>query len=573
MATDIGALNNQFSDAWNRFWEDLQGSKSAFIDWWDARRMRKREQRKARTMARIERKLKSTLRKDERFYEKRTIASLTKLGFCHITGKGKARKVTEWSVAQSLTTPLRSYVRFDTVHRPYGQQNNVLKIQEDWVVQTVAADCRVPVSVHYTPRHGLWFIYERAPGMERVEFVDALLEMPKSAGPTAVVMGFDANRRLQYEEISKMPHVLLAGQTGSGKSSHLHAMICTLLHRADPSKVKLTLLDLLGGIELNVYNGLPHLYDEAKALKIDVGDAESGGEDVDLSPEQIELLESEGDSEGDDVGGPYVEPRVYGDPEEAMVVLDRVVIEVRRRLDLLVKAGCRNVEHWNALHRSPETRLPYWVIMIDEFHNLKLGTGSAKSVRDRGERVDRLLSWIAAVSRKTGIHLVLTTQRPTVDVVTGLIKANIPARIALQVASATDSRVIIDDGEAALLDRPGQLIYRMGGTDYTAQSPYMSPALVTDVVERIKSGAPPITTQTHSVGRLEMVEWAITENEGVFDIDTVYFEFKNRGLTHRDVREAAVAFIGQMVEVAGRFYQMRRRADGSSEFYEVNDGQ
>ena len=370
-----------------------------------------------------------------------------------------------------------------------------------------------------------------------------------------------------------MPHVLLAGMTGSGKSSHLHAMICTLLHRADPSQVRLTLLDLLGGIELNVYNGLPHLYDEARVLRRAAQTLDSEGGDVlELSPEQRELLESEADA--DDAGVPYVEPRVYGDPEEAMVVLDRVVVEVRRRLAMLVRAGCRNVEHWNALHRSPDTRLPYWIIMIDEFHNLKLGTGSAKEVRHRGERVDRLLSWIAAVSRKTGIHLVLTTQRPTVDVVTGLIKANVPARIALQVASATDSRVIIDDGEAALLDHPGQLIFRLGGTDYTAQSPYMSPALVTDVVERLKSGAPPITTLTHSVGKLEMIEWAIVENEGVFDIDTVYFEFKNRGITHRDVREAAVAFIGQMVEVEGRFYQMRRRVDGSSEFYEVkHDGQ
>ncbi len=571
MAADIGALTNQFSDALQRWVDHLSAQKRTVVDWWDARRIRRREKRKARTMARIERRLKGTLRKDEKFYEKRTVESLAKLGFCHITGKGKARKVSQWSVAQSLTTPLRSYLRFDTVHRPYGKQNNVLEIQKDYVVQTVAADCRVPVGVHYTPRHGLWFIYERAPGMERVEFVDALLEMPKSAGPTAVVMGFDANRRLQYEEIARMPHVLLAGMTGSGKSSHLHAMICTLLHRADPSQVRLTLLDLLGGIELNVYNGLPHLYDEARVLCRAAQTLDSEGGDVlELSPEQRELLESE----ADDAGVPYVEPRVYGDPEEAMVVLDRVVVEVRRRLAMLVRAGCRNVEHWNALHRSPDTRLPYWIIMIDEFHNLKLGTGSAKEVRHRGERVDRLLSWIAAVSRKTGIHLVLTTQRPTVDVVTGLIKANVPARIALQVASATDSRVIIDDGEAALLDHPGQLIFRLGGTDYTAQSPYMSPALVTDVVERLKSGAPPITTLTHSVGKLEMIEWAIVENEGVFDIDTVYFEFKNRGITHRDVREAAVAFIGQMVEVEGRFYQMRRRVDGSSEFYEVkHDGQ
>jgi len=241
-----------------------------------------------------------------------------------------------------------------------------------------------------------------------------------------------------------------------------------------------------------------------------------------------------------------------------------VQAEVRRRMELFVKRGVRNIDGWNVAHRYHRwQRLPYWVIVVDEIQNVMLD----RKLRDD---VEPLLARIASTSRKTGIHLVIATQRPSTDVVTGLIKANFPARVAFNMASSHDSMTVLGNGDAANLGRPGLLIYQHGTRYITAQAPYLSEGLVKDIVERVHDGRPAITELTHSVGKLDMVEWAIRENEGVFSIDDVYFGFKARGVTHRDVRECALAFVGQVIEVAGKYYKLARRGDGQGVFTEVS---
>jgi hypothetical protein len=302
-------------------------------------------------------------------------------------------------------------------------------------------------------------------------------------------------------------------------------------------------------VEFGVYRRVPHLYSE-----IEPGTALATG-DEDLA----ELPRSAND-------GPFrVQNRIYTEPEAVQPLLERVRHEVQRRMKLFVNHDCRNIDHWNLEHRyKRHQRLPYWVIIIDELQNVMLD----KALRDDCES---LLAKIAAVSRKTGIILVIATQRPSVDVVTGLIKANFPARVAFNMASSHDSMTVLGNGDAASLGRPGLLIYQHATSYYTAQSPFLSAALVKDIVERVVTGAPMITELTHSVGKLDMVEWVVRENEGKFDIDEVYFAFKPRGVTHRDVRECSLAFIGQIVDIDGKFYKMRRHADGSSRFEEVPD--
>lgn len=216
----------------------------------------------------------------------------------------------------------------------------------------------------------------------------------------AVSLGFDVSGKPVVTDISRMPHVLIAGQTGSGKSVCINAFLASILFRAAPSEVKLIMVDPKR-VELTGYNGIPHL----------------------LTP-------------------------VIVDPKKVISALRWILNEMDRRYKLFAQAGARNIERYNEM--SGFQALPYIVLFIDELADIMLF--SPVEVEDSITR-------IAQMSRATGIHMVLATQRPSVDVITGLIKANIPCRVAFAVASQVDSRVILDmQGAEKLLGR-GDMLY------------------------------------------------------------------------------------------------------------------
>jgi S-DNA-T family DNA segregation ATPase FtsK/SpoIIIE len=215
-----------------------------------------------------------------------------------------------------------------------------------------------------------------------------------------VALGLDVSGNSLVADIAKMPHVLIAGQTGSGKSVCINTFLSTLLFRASPSELKLILVDPKR-VELTGYNGIPHL----------------------LSPVMVE-------------------------PEKVISALRWILSEMDRRYKLFAQAGARNIDAYNEM--SGFQALPYIVLVIDELADVMLFSPA---------EVEDAVTRIAQMSRATGIHMVLSTQRPSVDVITGLIKANIPCRIAFAVASQVDSRVILDaQGAEKLLGR-GDMLY------------------------------------------------------------------------------------------------------------------
>ncbi|MEA3407557.1 MAG: DNA translocase FtsK 4TM domain-containing protein [Chloroflexota bacterium] len=219
----------------------------------------------------------------------------------------------------------------------------------------------------------------------------------------AIGLGRDVSGTPVVDDIGTLPHLLIAGATGSGKSVCINAMIACLLSRNTPADLRLLLIDPKR-VELSRYNGTPHL----------------------LSP-------------------------VITDVEEVVGVLDWITQEMERRYKTLAGVGARNIQSYNALAgERGMRRLPFIVAFIDELADLMLAAS---------EQVERMICRIAQMARATGIHLVIATQRPSVDVVTGTIKANFPARISFAVSSMTDSRVVLDRPGAETLLGEGDGLY------------------------------------------------------------------------------------------------------------------
>jgi DNA segregation ATPase FtsK/SpoIIIE, S-DNA-T family len=230
-------------------------------------------------------------------------------------------------------------------------------------------------------------------------FVSA--EFAESKGKLPLALGKDVTGTPVVSDLTSMPHLLVAGATGSGKSVGLNSMICSILYKATPADVRFLLIDPKR-LELSVYEGIPHL----------------------LAP-------------------------VVTDAKEAAARLRWIVGKMDERYRTLQVKQVRNIEGYNKAV-GPEERLPYWVVVVDELADLMMVSA--------GE-VQTSLVRLAQIARAVGIHLIIATQRPSVDVVTGLIKANFPTRIAFQVASKVDSRTVLDGNGAEQLLGRGDMIF------------------------------------------------------------------------------------------------------------------
>ncbi|MDQ6467093.1 DNA translocase FtsK [Exiguobacterium acetylicum] len=253
-----------------------------------------------------------------------------------------------------------------------------------------------------------------------------------------VALGRSISGETVTAKLNKMPHVLVAGSTGSGKSVCINGMIVSILMRARPDEVRLMMIDPKM-VELNVYNGIPHL----------------------LAP-------------------------VVTDPKKAAQALKQVVSEMERRYEIFSQNGARNIEGYNALidkmnaEEKVHQRLPYIVVIVDELADLMMVASN---------EVEDAIMRLAQMARAAGIHMVIATQRPSVDIITGVIKANIPSRIAFSVSSATDSRTILDTGGADKLLGRGDMLLLGNGMNkpVRVQGAFLSDEEVEKVVNHVIS--------------------------------------------------------------------------------------
>ena len=289
-------------------------------------------------------------------------------------------------------------------------------------------------------------------------------DLPSSASPLAVWLGKDISGNAVWADLARMPHILIAGTTGSGKSGCINTILTSILLRSTPDDVRMILIDPKR-IELNYYESIPHL----------------------LTP-------------------------VVSSPKEASAVLTNVVAEMERRYERLSIVRARNLPEANRAFRARgEDPLPYLLVVIDELADLMMISPQA---------VEDAIIRLAQKSRAVGIHLVLATQRPSVDVITGMIKANVPSRIAFAVSSQTDSRVILDGAGAESLLGQGDMLFKPLGTSrlQRVQGAYVSEEEVSLVVEQCRHQREQELDET----LLELPEGAVDdadEHDGEFDPD------------------------------------------------------
>jgi S-DNA-T family DNA segregation ATPase FtsK/SpoIIIE len=278
---------------------------------------------------------------------------------------------------------------------------------ESILIERMAGKSTVGIQVPNRQREIIWL----RENIESQEFMG-------SKSKLTMAMGKDINGRIVTADLAGMPHLLIAGSTGAGKSVAINAMIMSILYKATPDQVRLILVDPKR-LELGNYEGVPHLY----------------------TP-------------------------IITEPKLAANALRNAVREMERRLKLLAAKGVRNIDQYNRLfdkgdtpslfgEDSDEKPIPYIVIIIDELADLMMLDSS---------NVEESITRLAQMARAVGIHLVLATQRPSVDVITGLIKANFPARVSFRVATKVDSRTILDANGAEALLGKGDMLYLPSGS-------------------------------------------------------------------------------------------------------------
>ncbi|MGX7111413.1 DNA translocase FtsK [Gemella cuniculi] len=367
----------------------------------------------------------------------------------------------EVKIVKAIVGP--SITQFQILPTPGTKVSKIINLSNDIALNLAAKDVRIEA-----PIPGKSLI-----GIEIPNTINELVTMKevfindKDNSPLSVALGKDVSGEAIFTRIDKTPHLLIAGSTGSGKSVCVNTIITSLLLKNKPDKVKLIMIDPKM-VELSIYDGIPH------------------------------LLTS-----------------VVTDPLKAADVLHKVVLEMENRYREFARARVRNMEGYNKIAEqdSDYKKLPYIVVIIDELADLMMVSS---------KEVEESIARIAQKARAAGIHMIIATQRPSVDVITGVIKTNIPSRIAFAVSSSVDSRTILDKSGAETLLGKGDMLYLSADSSkpVRVQGAFLSDEEVEKVVDYVKN-----QSETQYDPNMTPSEISSQGNNNSFDeVDPLYKE-------------------------------------------------
>jgi S-DNA-T family DNA segregation ATPase FtsK/SpoIIIE len=324
---------------------------------------------------------------------------------------------------------------FEILPAPGVKLSKIVNLQDNIALRLAASSVRIVAPIPGKHAVGIEVPNARRNIVSFREIIESDLNREGKKAGIPVVLGKDITGEAVTVDLAAMPHLLIAGATGAGKSVCVNSMILSVLYQKPPAECRLILIDPKI-VELKLYNDIPHL----------------------LTP-------------------------VITEPKKAFQALQYCIYEMERRYACLDSMGVRDIKSYNKKIKEKEIaaeHMPYIVVVIDEFADLMATTG---------KELESTVARLAAMSRAVGIHLVLATQRPSIDVITGLIKANIPSRIAFMVASKMDSRIIIDMVGAEKLLGKGDMLYAGAADPFPVrlQGAFISEEEVERVVDFVKS--------------------------------------------------------------------------------------
>ncbi len=390
-------------------------------------------------------------------------------------------------VVRTYSGPLVTTFEFKPA--PNVKVSKILNLQDDLAMALSAETIRIQAPIPGRDVVGIEIPNETVDTIYLREILESDL-FKNSSSPLTVALGKDIVGKPFITDIKKLPHLLIAGTTGSGKSVGINAMILSLLYRNDPDQLKLMLIDPKM-LEFSIYNDIPHL----------------------ITP-------------------------VITEPKKAIAALANMVGEMERRYKLMAENRTKNIDNYNEKVKADGSAepFPFIVIVIDELADLMM---------NGGKEVEYSIARLAQMARASGIHLIVATQRPSVDVVTGLIKANLPSRLSYRVGQRIDSKVILDAlGAESLLGRGDGLFTPPGATGLVRlHAPWNKEEEIEEVVEFLKAQRAPEYDESY------LVAGGVNGNEGEegdIELDPLYEDAKAVVLTDK---KTSISYLQRKLQI------------------------
>ena len=393
----------------------------------------------------------------------------------------------EGDVVRTYTGPVVSTFEFKPAANV--KVSKILSLQDDLAMALSAETIRIQAPI---PGKDVVGIEIPNDSFDTI-YLRSLLEdklFKDSVSPLTIALGKDIVGKPFVTDLKKLPHLLIAGTTGSGKSVGINAMILSLLYKNSPDQLRLLMIDPKM-LEFSIYNDIPHL----------------------LTP-------------------------VITKPKQAIVALNNMVNEMERRYELMAETRTKNIENYNEkVAKKGGEYLPYIVVIIDELADLMMTSG---------KEVEHSIGRLAQMARASGIHLIVATQRPSVDVVTGLIKANLPSRISYRVGQKVDSKIILDQmGAESLLGRGDMLFTPPGSTGLVRlHAPWSSEEEIEKIVDFIKSQRPPNYNKGFLVE--ENPQDNSLSRDSYEELDELYEEAKNVIISDR---KTSISYLQRKLQI------------------------
>jgi len=367
--------------------------------------------------------------------------------------------------------------------------SKILNLQDDLAMALSAETIRIQAPIPGKDVVGIEIPNETVETIYLRELLDDKL-FKNASSPLTIALGKDIVGKPFVTDLKKLPHLLIAGTTGSGKSVGINAMILSLLYKNSPDQLRLLMIDPKM-LEFSIYNDIPHL----------------------LTP-------------------------VITKPKQAIVALNNMVAEMERRYELMAESRTKNIENYNEkVKKEGGEHFPYIVVVIDELADLMMTSG---------KDVEISIARLAQKSRACGIHLIVATQRPSVDVVTGLIKANLPSRISYRVGQKVDSKIILDQmGAESLLGR-GDMLFTPPGAPALVRlhAPWATEEEIEKIVEFIKAQREPNYDKSFLVEESE--NNGSSSNETYEELDPLYEDAKNVVINDR---KTSISYLQRKLQI------------------------